>query len=89
MEFANPDNARSFDLPLRVTVRRSQPKRQLRTAQRSEDDDPDQEIRETFVIEEVKDVDGATQQDSVVKLRLQTMDGQEGYWRDTGRLSVG
>jgi hypothetical protein len=89
MEFANPDNARSFDLPLRVTVRRSQPKRQLRTAQRSEDDDPDQEIRETFVIEEVKDVDGAPQQNSVVKLRLQTMDGQEGYWRDTGRLSVG
>jgi hypothetical protein len=89
MEFANPDNARTFDLPLRVTVRRAQPKIRPRTAMRGDDEDPDQEIRETFTIEEVTDADGAGQHSTVVRLRLQTMDGQEGYWRDTGRLSVG
>jgi hypothetical protein len=89
MEFANPDNARSFDLPLRVKVLRAQPKAQIRTAQNRDQEDPGQEIRETFVIEEVTDADGAGQPNSVVKLRLQTMEGQEGYWRDTGRLSLG
>jgi hypothetical protein len=89
MEFANPDNAKSFDLPLRVKVRRAQPKGLPRPSRGQEEEDPDQEIRETFVIEEISDAEGASQQNSVVRLRLQTLDDQEGYWRDTGRLSLG
>ena len=90
MEFANPDNARTYDLPLRVTVRRAQPKiRQRPGKSRDGDEDPDQEIRETFLIEEVVNSEGAGHPNAVVRLRLQTMDGQDGYWRDTGRLSIG
>jgi len=89
MEFANPDNAKTFDLPLHVKVRRAQPKGQLRTAPGRSEQDPEQEMRETFVVEEVTDADGAGQQNSVVRLRLQTLDDQDGYWRDTGRLAVG
>ena len=89
MEFANPDNARSFDLPLKVKVRRERPKGPARGGPNREVEDPDFEQRETFVIDEVADRDGAPQPNAVVRLRLQTTDTQEGYWRDTGRLSFG
>jgi hypothetical protein len=90
MEFANPDNAKSFDLPLRVKVRRAQPKGQVQVSLgREQEEDPEQEMRETFVIDEVTDAEGAGHPNSVVRLRLQTMGDQDGYWRDTGRLAVG
>lgn len=90
MEFSNPDNAKSFDLPLTVKVRHARPPA-APGARRSgeEDEDADQEIRETFKIEEITDADGAGKHLSDVRLRLQTMDDQDGYWRDTGRLSIG
>ena len=78
MEFTNPENAQSFDLPLRVTVRRQEGD--------SENEDP--ALRETFRVEEIEDASGDRQPERVVRLRLQTIDDQDGYWRDTGRLSV-
>ena len=89
MEFANPDNARSYELPLRVKVRREQPKGLPRSQRGSDEEDPVQEMRETFNIEEVTDFTGAGHPNYVVRLRLQTLDDQDGYWRDTGRLSIG
>ena len=79
MEFANPDDAQRMELPLTVTVSR-----------RSIDaDEADAEKeRETFVVEEVQDASGATQRNDGVRLRLQTIDDQDGYWRDPGRLKL-
>jgi hypothetical protein len=78
MEFANPENAQRFDLPLKVTVRRHDGD--------SENEDP--ALRETFRIDEIEDASGDRQPDRVVRLRLQTIHDHDGYWRDTGRLSV-
>ncbi|MDR3519061.1 MAG: virulence factor SrfB [Azospirillaceae bacterium] len=78
MEFANPENAQRFELPLKVTVRRKEAD--------SENEDP--ALRETFQVEEVEDASGDRQPERVVRLRLQTIDDQDGYWRDTGRLPV-
>jgi hypothetical protein len=79
MEFANPDNARAFDLPLRVKVSRRPSER---------DDDPEEGARELFQIEEIVDSGGAGQPERVLTLRLQTLQDESGYWRDTGRLGV-
>jgi hypothetical protein len=89
MDFANPGDVRKFDLPLRVKVKRAQPRGPGRGAPGSEDEDPNQEIRETFVIDEIIDASGGFKRNTDIVLRLQTMDSQEGYWRDTGRLSIG
>jgi len=79
MEFANPDDAHRMDLPLTVTVARRE----------IDPDDAEAEMqRETFVVDEVVDASGATQRNGDVKLRLQTIDDQDGYWRDTGRLVI-
>ncbi len=79
MEFANPDDAQRMDLPLTVTVARRE----------IDPDTPEAEMqRETFVIDEVTDRSGATQRSGDVRLRLQTIDDQDGYWRDTGRLLI-
>ena len=79
MEFANPDDAHRMDLPLTVTIAR----REI---------DPDaaeaEMQRETFIVDEVVDASGATQRNGDVRLRLQTIDDQDGYWRDTGRLVI-
>lgn len=77
MEFANPDDAHKMDLPLTVTVARRE----------IDPDSVEAEMqRETFVVDEVTDASGATQRNGDVRLRLQTIDDQDGYWRDTGRL---
>ena len=79
MEFANPDDASRMDLPLTVTVARRE----------IDPDTPEAEMqRETFVIDEVEDASGATQRTGDVRLRLQTIDDGDGYWRDTGRMTV-
>jgi hypothetical protein len=79
MEFANPDDAHRMDLPLTVTVAR----REI---------DPDaaeaEMERETFTVDEIMDASGTTQRNGDVRLRLQTIDDQDGYWRDTGRLVI-
>jgi len=79
MEFANPDDAHRMELPLTVTIARRE----------IDPDGADAEMqRETFVVEEVVDASGATQRNGDVRLRLQTIDDQDGYWRDTGRLAI-
>lgn len=79
MEFANPDSASRMALPLKVVVQRKEI-------------DPDQEQdyagRETFMVESVEDNAGSRLRESEVRLRLQTIDDQDGYWRDTGRLAI-
>ncbi len=76
MEFTNPQNAQNLDLPLRVKVRR----------QEADTENEDPALRETFCVEEIEDAGGDRQPERVVRLRLQTIDDQDGYWRDTGRL---
>ena len=44
--------------------------------------------RESFVVDEVVDASGATKRSGDVRLRLQTIDYHDGYWRDTGRLVI-
>ena len=79
MEFANPDDAHRMDLPLTVTVARRE----------IDPDSPEAEMqRESFVVDEVVDASGATKRSGDVRLRLQTIDDQDGYWRDTGRLMI-
>ena len=79
MEFANPDDAQRMDLPLQVKVARRE----------IDPDTPEAEMqRETFVVDEVTDASGATQRTGNVRLRLQTLDDGDGYWRDTGRLQI-
>jgi hypothetical protein len=79
MEFANPDSASRMALPLKVLVQRKEI-------------DPDQEQdhagRETFTVQLVEDSGGSRLRESEVRLRLQTIDDQDGYWRDTGRLAI-
>ena len=48
----------------------------------------DQAGRETFKVEAVEDATGASNHPNDVRLRLQTMDDGDGYWRDTGRLAI-
>ena len=79
MEFANPDDAQRMELPLTVTVARRE----------IDPDAVDSEMqRETFVVDEVIDASGSAQRTGDVRLRLQTIDDQDGYWRDTGRLVI-
>jgi len=79
MEFANPDDAHRMDLPLIVTVARREIDPNAAEAEMQ---------RETFVVDEVVDASGAGQRNGDVRLRLQTIDDQDGYWRDTGRLVI-
>lgn len=79
MEFANPASVRRLALPLTITLERA-------------DVDPeraDAELRrEDFRISEVVDAEGDNLRTSEVTLRLQTLEEEAGYWRDTGALSV-
>ncbi len=79
MEFANPDDAHRMELPLTVTV----------TRREIDPEAPDAEmLRESFVVDEIVDASGASKRPGDVRLRLQTIDDQDGYWRDTGRLVI-
>jgi len=79
MEFTNPDTVHRLALPLKVTVQRRR-------------EDPDsaryEAAREQFQVEDIEDATGSRLSNRDVTLRLQTMDDQEGYWRDTGRISM-
>ena len=79
MEFANPDTSHKMELPLRVKVIRKEI---------DPDAERDQAGRETFNIEEVEDSGGGRLSNRDVRLRLQTIDDGDGYWRDTGRLAL-
>jgi hypothetical protein len=79
MEFTNPDTVHRLSLPLKVTVQRKE-------------EDPESRryevAREHFRVEEIEDATGGRLSNRDVTLRLQTMDDQDGYWRDTGRISM-
>lgn len=79
MEFTNPDTVHRLALPLKVTVQRRE-------------EDPElvryEAAREHFLVEEIEDATGSRLSSRDVTLRLQTMDEQDGYWRDTGRISM-
>ena len=79
MEFTNPDTVSRLALPLKVTVQRRE-------------EDPEsaryEAAREQFHVEEIEDATGSRLSGRDVTLRLQTMDDQNGYWRDTGRVSL-
>ncbi|MDD2877302.1 MAG: virulence factor SrfB [Acidiphilium sp.] len=79
LEFNDPDAARGLALPLTVRVRRR-------------GTDPDsanfEADRERFDIEEISDANGSNRPPRSLRLRLQTMEDEAGYWRDTGRLLV-
>ena len=83
MEFTNPDIVGRYALPLSVRVERNR--------------DPDAEAvgpdqsdssAEKFSVVEVLDATGGTQVPRDVTLRLQTIDREDGYWRDTGLLGM-
>jgi len=82
MEFANPETAPRLALPLRVTVQRAEEEPDAEDALRTE------AAREQFRVEEIEDATGARLSNRDVVLRLQTMDDQAGYWRDTGRIAL-
>jgi hypothetical protein len=79
MEFTNPDTVYRLSLPLKVTVQRKE-------------EDPESRryevAREQFRVEDIEDATGGRLSNRDVTLRLQTMDDQDGYWRDTGRISM-
>ena len=76
MEFSNPDNAGRLMLPLQVTL------------ERAAVEEGDEEAREDFRIAEITDARGDGLRVSDVRLRLQTLKSEAGYWLDTGILSV-
>lgn len=78
LEFADPDNVKRLKLPLTLTIRRKEAD--------SEAEDP--ALREAFEVEEVVDAENSNEHRGLVRLRLQTIDDQDGYWRDTGRMPV-
>jgi hypothetical protein len=79
MEFTNPADVRRLALPLTVTIERAE----------IDPDREDAEVRrEEFRITEVVDAEGDNLRTSEVTLRLQTLEEEAGYWRDTGALSV-
>lgn len=75
LEFTNPSAAAGLALPLKVTL------------ERAEVDAEHMERWEEFKITEVEDAEGNSRR-SLVSLRLQTLKAAQGYWRDTGVLSV-
>jgi hypothetical protein len=79
LEFANPDNATNLHLPLKVKV--------VRRESDGPDGEQDASAMEDFHVEEVEDAEGDRQPPGLVRMRLQTIREQDGYWRDTGRLT--
>jgi len=74
MEFRNPDTVSRLALPLAVKV------------ERRNDPDGDAAELERLAVVEVEDADGALLAPQDVTLRLQTLEREDGYWRDTGLL---
>jgi hypothetical protein len=79
LEWSSPDNVERYDLPMKVAIRR----REI-----DENTDQDHAGRETFYVESVEDAQQTRHPENIVRLRLQTLDDPDGYWRDTGRLTI-
>lgn len=76
LDFRDAESAQRMQRPLKARIERANP-------------DAEEEIaREDFAITEVEDAEGVTMRTSDVVLRLQTMKTADGYWLDTGALSI-
>ena len=75
LDYASPDIANKLNprTPLNITLRRNT---------RGES----KEIVDAFMIDRIEDNDGRTVGANQLRLRLQTIDNQDGYWLDTGIL---
>ncbi|WP_416896970.1 MAG: virulence factor SrfB [Minwuia sp.] len=75
LDYASPDIAQRLNprTPLSVTLRRNT---------RGEN----KEIVDAFVIDRIEDVEGRAVGSNQLRLRLQTIENQDGYWLDTGIL---
>jgi len=76
LEFQNPQSASRMNLPLTVTL------------ERAEGDEGDDAFKEDFHIADIEDTEGAAMRKSDVILRLQTLKSEQGYWLDTGILTL-
>jgi hypothetical protein len=79
LELARPGVAQRYGLPLQVKVRR-------REDASANEDDPI--AHEMFVVDDIQDAAGMGVPPGEVVLRLQTLDQESGYWRDTGKVTV-
>ena len=75
LDYASPDTANKLSprTPLKVTLRRN-----TRGAKK--------DIVDSFTIDRIEDNDGRAVDRNQLRLRLQTIDNQDGYWLDTGIL---
>lgn len=75
LDYASPEIAEKLNprTPLQVTLKRNQRR-----------DNP--EIVDAFTIDRIEDARGASIGKNQLRLRLQTIDNQDGYWLDTGIL---
>ena len=78
LEFANASEAHKLSLPLTVKLERVMARREEDTEQAKED----------FRLVEIIDADDNTKRRSEVVFRLQTLKDEQGYWLDTGVLTV-
>lgn len=79
LEFGNPNDVRNYDLPLTVLLER-------RTADPGSADE--EASREMFRPSSIRDATGNELHPTAVRMRLQTVRDEGGYWRDTGTLMV-
>ena len=79
LEFGNADDVRNLALPLTVRLARGY----------AEPGSPDAEAsKEQFKPTSIRDAEGQERHPTTVRMRLQTMRDESGYWRDTGALGV-
>jgi hypothetical protein len=79
LEFGNADDVRNLALPLTVRLARGN----------AEPGSPDAEAsKEQFKPTSIRDAEGQERHPTTVRMRLQTMRDESGYWRDTGALGV-
>jgi hypothetical protein len=83
VEFTQNSRAemQNYKLPLNIRLER--------WANREEEEEGDFSGRENFQIEEITDAQGESVHIKLITLRLQTTLNPEGYWRDTGCLTMG
>ncbi len=79
LEFGNADDVRNLALPLTIRLARGI----------ADPNSPDAEAsREQFKPASIRDAEGQERHPTTVRMRLQTMRDEGGYWRDTGALGV-
>lgn len=79
LEFGNADDVRNLALPLTVRLARGIADPGSAEAEAS---------REQFKPASIRDAEGQERHPTTVRMRLQTMRDEGGYWRDTGALGV-